>query len=375
MHISFEVAGNQNHILFSYYFDLIKNKRTFFHPKHDIGKVILHTRSDSKNFNIFSFDEFGLLENRLEIPKESGYITYPNDASFFLWYPRLGSQVKIYNDSGYLLWKINESRYLKVAEQGQYIMAFSGDGSRIEFLRPDMSSIVAVEGFLLHSYELSERARLYAPYQACVGFLNGDIGLVNLQKMIVNRLSLKKPLRALHCDFENNYLIAQVGSLYSSHVQEGNKRELQNLNDKLIKISFDSLTFDENKITGLYNPEFEVDLGQRFAVSVPITSLQGYVVTVLPIESNKFSIQVFDTRGNRHSSYEWPDEASILLDLETFRINKAKKILVVSSESAFILLNENGIVHKQKLSKIQRVLLKEDSLSVQTGDGILSFKL
>ena len=375
MHMNIQSVGTQSHILFSYYFDAINDKRDFFHPKHHVKQVIFHTENDATYFNIFSLNGSGVLQNKLKIPKDSGYITYPNDASFFLWYPRLGSRVKIYNASGDILWKVNESRYIKVSQNGQYILAFSGDGSRLEFLRPDMSSIVAVEGFLMHSYELYEKSSIRTTYQACIGFLNGDIGLVNLHKGSLRRLSLKKPLKALRCNFEDNYLIAQVRTINHLHVKKNEKKANQDSSDKLIKINFDSLSFDENKITRIYDPTLEIDLGQKLITSLPIVIFQDYLVSVLPIDPDKFIIQFFDNQGNQYAHYEWPEKRANLLELEHFRFAKTKEILVVSSESMIMLFNAQGIVHKQKLVKIRRVFVKKNSLFIQTQKGILSLKI
>ena len=271
-------------------------------------------------------------------------------------------------------WKINESRYLKISQDGKYILAFSGDASRIEFLRPDMSSIVAVEGFLLHSYELQKNTNAETQYQACVGFLNGDIALINLEKSEINRLSLKKPLKALSCDFERGYFVAQLGEDKISYTKVNQEIE-KNSNDTLIKVNFKDLKFNKNRIAKKYEIAFLVNLPQKFTFSLPITSFQNYLVGLIPVTPNQLEIQLFDIEGEINKIYRWPDPISDFLELENFRIDKTEKVLIASSQSTIILLNNKGILHKQKFETIKRVLVKENSLFIQTKKGVLSLKI
>ena len=103
IYVSFDTVGTHNQVTLNYYFDFQKEKPLFSSPNIYGKKSIFHTEYQDNYFNIFLLGRSGSLENKFNILKKDGYITYPNNASFFLWYPRLGSHIKIYNDSGEIL--------------------------------------------------------------------------------------------------------------------------------------------------------------------------------------------------------------------------------------------------------------------------------
>ena len=166
-----QVLSNQ--VMLHYYFDF-KNHSSYLSKDAPLNKkqTVFHTKAS--DYRIFFINSAGELKKEIKIPQTKGYISYPENGSFILWYPRLGSKIKFYNNQGEHLWNLNESRYLKIFSDARYIAAFAGDQSHVEFLRPDMSSVIRVEGFLLHSYDVHSKILKKnskdTTYQACLGF-------------------------------------------------------------------------------------------------------------------------------------------------------------------------------------------------------------
>ena len=384
MHVSLQTVGSRHQVSFQYAFHL--KERPFYtlneklNQKQTVHPIVFHTDDHPENFDVFFLGADGSLKNQLQIPKNSGYITYPRDASFFLWYPRLGSHARLYSRSGEMLWEVSESRYLKASHDGKYIIAFSGDQSRVEFLRPDMSSIIAVEGFLLHSYELATGGSEDTEYQACLGFLNGDIVLVNLKKPKKNRIRLKRPLKALTCDFENRVLTAQIEIDKKPDQEEGSRKDHtldSQAHDALVQLAFDSFLSGKDHLPNARIFLYKVNLPKRFAVSLPLASLGDHLVSVLPIKSNRIQIQLFESGGKVSKNYPWPENTSAhLLDLQEFRIQTADDILIISNRNVLVLLDQRGIVFKQYFPEIRQVFVEEkDALFVQTKEKLIFLKI
>ena len=383
MHVSLQTVGSKHRVSFQYAFPLkgqtlypLNEKRNEPQTAHPI---VFHTDDHPENFDVFFLGADGSLENQLQIPKNSGYITYPWDASFFLWYPRLGSHAKLYSRSGEMLWEVSESRYLKVSRDGNYIVAFSGDQSRVEFLRPDMSSIIAVEGFLLHSYEFATGGSEDTEYQACLGFLNGDIVLVNLEKREKNRIRLKRPLKALTCDFKNGILTAQIETKKKPDQEKGSRKDHTvegQTHDALVQLAFDSFLSEKDHLSDAPHFSHKVNLPKKFVVSLPLASFGDHLVSVLPLESHRLQIQLFNSDSEISKGYLWPEDTSPdLLGLQEFRIQTTDDVLIISNRNLVVLLDQGGIIFKQHFPEIRQVFVEKGALFVQTKERLIFLKV
>lgn len=178
---------------------------------YSFGKqvVVVSDQRPAKEFQVYQLDKNIAQLKQFTMPAESvihskgypvklrgrpGYLSFPKNGNYFIWYPQLGSEIFFFDSSGKFLYEKKESRYLVTSDQGGYLLAVAGDQSRAELLKPDLSKLFSAEGFLMVSYALFDAPE--SPYRAGLAFMNGDIVISGQNSQEVSRFSLNKSIRS-----------------------------------------------------------------------------------------------------------------------------------------------------------------------------------
>ncbi len=387
LHISFIQTGNSNEVHFSYYVDLASSPintidSSEISNNENVPIFTFHSILNDQEFWIIKLDRQGnLIENFIlsDIPKKKkGYITYPLDGSYFIWYPTLGSKSRIYDSKGNFLWDTPESRYLQSNPDTRWIMAFSGDHSAVEYMKLNFESILKVEGFMLVDHDSDQRyGEISAKdenimYDTCIAFLNGEIVFTKLihenPKSI--RVSLGIPLKSIDCNFKDGFFLAQIKSSTVEKESSSVEKKDSIPRDVIVKGYLDSLLKDINSF------QFKIELPASYPVSLPLRiSKEGIGSTLVPNEDNGLEIWLFDDLGNIIKKYHWPEKLNSLQDLFSFRADKTDYNFIYSNDQSIILLNQEGILFYKKFSDIQKIVTVNDIFIIQDVNSIYAFEI
>ena len=374
IHIPLTTAGTPEEVYFRYYYHFNESATIFEleNQSKNSDQIILHTNMPLLNKkNIFFLDSSGLVKS-IYIPLQKGYLTYPNDGSFFIWYPKLGSKIKVFDSLGKFLWEVPENRYLQALDNNtNHILAFSGDGSRVEFLKPDFSSVLEFEGFLLVSHQTSKSPS--KEFDACFAFLNGDIILVNTRERKQFRISLNHPLKSIGCNFEKNYFLAQIQKKVKLKEESNPSKERET--DVLIKVPFDSISYSGQNSTNQFSTDIEFTFPKNYPFSLPIHWQGNDHLVMLPVTNEDMEIWLISDDGQIKAKFKWPQKFANATEIENFRIDRLKNFLILSNDSMIMILSKEGVSFKHEFNYIHRISYKNDLLLVQTPEGIMAFEI
>jgi len=312
-----------------------------------------------KKDSIFS-DEFVIpvknTDFEIKITSE-GFLTHPQDGGFFLWYPRLGSKIKLFDRSGKFLWEKDESRYLQSFPDGKYIMAVAGDQSRVHFFHPDFTKITDIEGHLMIAYQLGGESD--DGYNVCLGFLNGVVFFANLKNHIFKRFEIVKNMKALSCNLKDGNYIIQT--------------EKKNVSENGSVVITDSI---ENYSIGSSESkkQFEFKMKKNYPETLPIAFNQKWGIAILPSENEPslYTILAYDNSGN--SLFE----KNIQLQAETvqeMRILTFPYGFIIYGTHFLLSIDENASVVKRNLTEIRQVFKLENNAIVELPRYILALSL
>ncbi len=129
------------------------------------------------------------------------YLTWTDKGSLFILFPQIGNEVYLFNEKGEYLWKTRETRYLQLFPDENWMMAVSGDHSRVGFLNYSFQEKISHEGFIMHSYNLGERGKY------CLGFLDGSLYIGNLDAGTKGYFPQEKPTKKTSCNFNRKMVM------------------------------------------------------------------------------------------------------------------------------------------------------------------------
>ncbi|MDH4262335.1 MAG: hypothetical protein OEV78_04745 [Spirochaetia bacterium] len=290
-------------------------------------------------------------ENPDYAPDKDGFITYPENGSFYLWYPRLGTHALFYDQDGQFLWSRKSSHYLKAFPSGKYILSMTGDHSRAFFLLPDLSVMGSLEGTLLINYQFSNDPSS-SEIQVCLGFLDGNIAFYDPTKKNEFRVSTGALTKSIACNFHKLYIAAQVES-----------------SDKSMMV--DLLRVGEIK-TGKnvsIDWKFSLPLLDRYTSTLPIGLSDEYGIVLLP-EKKSLVVLAFDITGKILHQAVIANEDS---NIEDWRIYPAKKGLVAWNSAGIYIFNPHKIYEKK--IQIENVTIQGDEIFIQNREQILALQL
>ncbi|MDH4200876.1 MAG: hypothetical protein OEV66_10930 [Spirochaetia bacterium] len=283
---------------------------------------------------------------------KDGFVTYPENGSFFLWYPKLGNHTFFYDQEGQFLWAHRTSHYMKAFPSGNYILSMTGDHSRVFYMMPDLSVIGSTEGTLLINYEFFSLPDSNKSMQVCLGFLDGDVVFYNPASKGEIRINTGSVTKAVACDFKSMYIAVQMENP-----------------DKNIAADILALgKIDElNKNPGI-QWKFKIPLLQRYTETLPLGLGQDYGIIVLP-EKKSTEIFAFDFSGNIISKFTVKSESAA----EDWRISHAGRNMIVWNSNEVYVFNPEKIFDKQ--IHINNLSVEGNEIFIEEPGGILALQL
>ncbi len=338
-----------------------------------IAMVFHQPTEDASGAIIKQYTLNGTLKNTLVLPpqilqtpsgetfkraRKPGFLTHPDDGSYFIWFPQLGTEVYFFDSNGTFLWEKKESRYLQASPEGRYILAAAGDHSRLMVLNPSLQPLADFEGLIFTHFRLSDNEE--KNWQFCASFIDGEIVAAALEKKEQYRLSLPWPVKSLECDFNTGKFWAQVEIIDETHGRH----------DQLIQADLPA-THGETKIknmTVLYRAFRSWPLSWPLAVSQ-----EGDVALLLPAEDNRYAEKIIVLHGDKVFMRDIPTNAVEIADI---RLNAARNGFIMTTNNGMITFDRHGItgwyarnnLHdlRQSKSKNYFYLAADESLSVFT---------
>ena len=381
-HFTVSEIENNNKINFSYHIDLEKPEKNILSNSQTAHFTIIQqppqeidskSKTSNNKYTIFKTNPNQGIVERFLIPdnsvKEQGYVTHPEDGSFFIWYPVLGNKTYIYDTKGNFLWNTTESRYLQIDKTAKWILAMSGDQSGVEFLKPNFKSLIHSEGILVFKYQFKNES-VATKYDACTGFLNGDIVFfhLNTEPAFFKRISLKQPTKSLSCNFTNNSFIAQV----RQEIKDDDNKTL--FQDALVYINIDTLTYNDRNIANDPKIEFTIPLPMVYPYTLPLiwnsSKNIGAFVSIQP--NNQTTISIFNKK-KIITTLPWNVSSETFDSIDNFRIEMLHDYFIISSSNGIMILDEKNILLSIPLDNIEQISSHQNLISIKHKLGLTGF--
>lgn len=308
-------------------------------------------KSQSKN----EYQRFELSPQKAGINdiKKDYYLTWTSSGSFFVLFPQIGNEIYLFNEKGEFLWKLKESRYLQLFNDENWIMAVSGDHSRVGFLNYSFQEQIAHEGFLLHSYELGSKG------QYCLGFLGGSLYIGDLNRKIYNYIETKKVLKKVSCDFKSKILLTYSFDKEEKHdILEIYKWDKE-MNEKEITEVISFSIFDiKERISKKYDiplkEEFKKLDRNTYPYSIPMKWNKDYGIALIDLDINQKSYRallIFDHNKIRDviSMNAFTKEN---MDYSSWVIQNFEDKFILYSDEVSLFINKHGIFSFLKEKKV-----------------------
>lgn len=287
-------------------------------------------------------------------PDKEGFITYPDNGSFFLWYPRLGTHTFFYDQDGQFLWAHKSSHYMRAFPSGKYILSMTGDHSRAFYMLPDLSVMGSTEGTLLINQQFSNETLSDDSMQVCLGFLDGDIVMYNPAKKHEIRVGSQTLTKSIACNFHKLQVLVQAESADKNIVVDQVKLGQ-------IKAGAKGATLDW---------KFTLPLLDRYTSTLPMGLTDDYGIVLLP-EKSSLMVLAFDVKGK--ILYQSVLSKENTDDIEEWRIYPSKKGLVAWNPNEIYIFNPQKIFEKKM--PIENVTVKGDEIFIQNREQVLALRL
>lgn len=315
------------------------------------------TKLDKQGSPLFSFEapaakDVTSVHETSYLLNKDGYVTYPQDGSFFLWYPKLGNHIFFYDQEGKFLWSRRNSHYLRAFPSGKYILAMVGDQSRAFIMLPDLSVIGSIEGSLLINYAFSDSPNPKSPWQLCLGFLDGDVVYFDPLQKKDSRVNTGSVTKSIACSFENSFLAV--------HMENPDPKSQTDV------LGLAELKPDGDQLKLKW--EFQRPLPQRYPERLPLGIQDNFGVILLPDKGNLQAL-IFDYSGNIS------DSSPIELDgsIEDWRIYRLAHGLVAWSSERLVIFYPQKVFEKKM--HIENVTVEGSDLYVEGSNGILALEI
>jgi len=300
---------------------------------------------------------FAAEKETASLANTEGYLTYPENGSFYIWYPKLGGHVLFYDSEGNFLWNKKNSHYLLSSPDGSWILSMSGDHSRAFFLKPDLTKMNDVEGLLLNTQQFMRKREFSdeIPIDLCLGFLDGDIVFYSVEQNGVYRVHSDSIIKSLSCNGKDNMIAAHVeeksGSMPYDTVKTG-----------LIESSKEGVTIKW---------EDQIPLQNQIRSTIPLYINKELLAFILPDQEN-FFIYTAEPDGTISGRFALQ---SVNQKLDDWRVLQSE-----SGSAVFWSSDELAIVHKgavvfHKNGNFTRVSAQGHYLYIQSGSQVESFYL
>ncbi|MES0490586.1 MAG: hypothetical protein ABUK01_11365 [Leptospirales bacterium] len=332
-----------------------------FHKRIQTGK--------NTSFEIRQIPENGTSVHALKIPKEgdpslkNGYLTYSNQPEYYIYYPRLGSEIIYFDTAGEKLWEKTSHHYMEIFPDGKYILGLAGDSSRAFIFDPDLNEIANVEGMIMlgrrFMHDPSEK------FDLCLGFLNGEIVFIDVESGKKRRLQVAENLTSLACNS------SPLRVFYQSGTKTGEGERLT-LVTGLAPVFHDESndtsdnTSDEEQT---HETLFQINLGRYYSSSLPMQWHDNYGVILTP-EKNDMQALVFDRQGVLLDQIALPMTGNNTDDWRSIKLKNG--IVFWSSET--VLVFDKHLIYRAH-SEIKNAKGYNNHFFLDTYSGIVAFRL
>jgi len=363
LHIDFNSLESTSNLDYKFIYDK-DSQETIYSENIDKNKNktftnIFHYKNKEENlFNVVNLSENGQLQQSFQIKeKKKGYITYPDNGAFYIYYSSLGTQIKFYDNKGVFLLEKKESRYIKSFSQGEWLMAVSGDHSRIEFVKPNLDHLFSIEGNILFKYQLSDKN---TRYNACISSISGDVFFINIKKKKEKYLSTKLLMKSMSCDLKNGDFITQVKDKYSTK----DSIVFYNIEKDNNDVSIEDFTEKKMLLKNSYNYTLPISMHPSGFSLVPYLTKNHLEVLLVDNQNieNKFTISLKKYVDGKY-------------DLDDFRSFIFLDKIILWNESHLFVFNHYGLNYYKKLSNAILVKINYKSLLIQEEKNIFAMKI
>jgi len=318
-------------------------------------------------------------ESTINLANKEGYITGPENGAFYIWYPQLGTQVFVFNEQGSFLWEKEESHYLHVFPRGRYIMAAAGDHSRMLFMNPDFKVHADFQGVLFTRYIVDDNPDL-ATGQVCLGSLDGEVIVAQLDRRIYLRQKIGYALKAMQCDFEKGVMAVIV-----EITEEVDKKPVQK--DYLLRLKFslgsagDALPTEAMRaISTELKTAATHALPLRTVTASPMVITEETTCFLQLATGNEAGLAIYTTRGSKGAPRELAiPGAAPAAPPDTWkaaRINLGRETgcLFTHKSGRVVMANDRGILYERGDLRVERVQVNDKITFLQTDKGIFTLK-
>lgn len=321
--------------------------------KYPLSSNLVVHRQAQENFKIISTrpdtPEFTLRVDKLTGARKGGYLTHPDDGSYFIWYPVLGNEVAFFDAQGQFLWKRKDSHYLASSPSGDYILGVAGDESRVFILNPTLEPLTDSEGWLL----VERRFDSGNDSRACAVFAGGSIRLLDGKSRKSDGRQTTGFIKSAYCDFRANGAL-----LLNYHVK--------NSTDVLKFCPFDSAKDCE-----------EIDVFKRnWPGKLPLASNDRFYFILRP----DFATQDFQAKWYARESKE-PLAAFETIaflkdeDFERLRVLVLENSVILYGDRTFLLMDPNGVQVHLEIPSLLEVRKLKNTLFIQSTNDLIFMKV
>lgn len=323
----------------------------------------------------------------------SGFLTYPQDGSLFIWYPRLGNNVFFFDSEGRFLWNLQNSQYFKSFPNGRWLLSVSGDQSRFQIRQPNLETLLDVEGVLMNDFVMASfdpassrttNNKEQKSYFACAGFLNGDIVFLNPNQKSQERLHGRHLLKSLNCNFSHNIFAVQLeeqkdgkpydvlhAAIMPVPQNSKEKSDAQKVQEKKQEETFADWTFSYP--LSKYYP-YKIPLAVSTDAKVlsfllPSEAELPARVFLLDISSGKLLYELSLSQEESNPSvanFSRPDD---------WRVNVLKNIFLFWNNHSLYVVGKNGLVFEKNFKRILSFKIIQNNVYLDTKEGIFSYAL
>lgn len=295
-----------------------------------------------------------------------GFLTYPDDGSLFIWYPRLGRKIFYFDNEGRFLWELENTQYLKLFPSGRWLLTAAGDHSRFQIRLPNLETIADVEGMIFTDVHFIKKEELNSTYQVCSSFLNGDVVFIALpngaQLPLSNvvRLEKQKLLKSLSCNFSQNLFAMQLE----------NKKDT--ITDAIYLYKMPQKSFGKNE------PLFQFSLPDYYPYKLPLSISQSAqaVSFLLPATNGLAQIIVLDNKGKLHFQMQVEKQnQQENFDTDDWRVETLADSFIFWNHHSVYVVGLKGLIFTKKFSAIRVVKVVNNNLYVDSSKGIFSYVL
>lgn len=314
--------------------------------------TITQVRSDSTSVNVLEIPQQGFP------PLKKGYLTYSNHPEFYIFYPRLGSEIIYFDNNGQELWKKTSHHYMEIFPDGKHILGLAGDSSRAFIFDPDLNETANVEGMIMLG-----RRFMNGPaenFDLCLGFLNGEIVFIDVESGAKRRLKVAENLTSLSCDSKPLTVLYQSG-------EKINK-------DRVTMITALAPVFNDNSSEkaeeeNVLEPLFQINLGAYYSSSLPMQWNKNHGIVLIPEENDMLAL-VFDRTGTILDKISLPVTGNNIDDWRSIQLKNG----TVFWSSETVLVFDKQLIYRAH-AEIKNAKGYNNHFFLDTYNGIIAFHL